>query len=181
MIPGFRLELAEHLAGTCPDQDDSGPNFGAPVFACHHSKPGDEILCRGWLAAVGNAHPSVRLLVLRGKLDGEALHPDPSWPPLHASFHELIAKLRLALHLHHLVRRGRDLMGNGEYLATSRDHRDRQLAAAHREGRGPRAVRGVLPGGRMTPERESSVHEMRIWAPSRRMAPRMSGRVQCCS
>ncbi len=94
MIPGFRLELAEGLVHTCPDEHDSGPDFGAHVFACHHSKPGEEILCRGWLAAVGMAHPSVRLMVMRDQLALETLKPDPSWAPLHRSFAELIAARR---------------------------------------------------------------------------------------
>lgn len=51
-IPNFSLELAENLRGTC-EQD-----FGAPVFACHQSREGEEIVCAGWLAVYGVLHSS---------------------------------------------------------------------------------------------------------------------------
>jgi Family of unknown function (DUF6283) len=92
-IPNFRLELAEGLANTSR-QGGYGPAFGAPMFACHHSRPGDEIVCRGWLAVEGHSHPSVRLAVLRGEYDPEALRPGKGWPRLHRDFGELIEKLR---------------------------------------------------------------------------------------
>lgn len=93
-IPGFDLRMAEKLAATCPDSYGFGPDFGAPVFACHHSRDGDEFPCAGWLAAVGEAHPGVRLRVQAGGIDPEALSPGEDWPELHETFDEMIAKLR---------------------------------------------------------------------------------------
>jgi hypothetical protein len=93
-IPNFDLELAERLARTCPDARGMGPEFGATIFACHESKPGREHACAGWLAAVGHAHPAVRLAVVTGRLDASRLSPRPGWPQLHQNFQSLIAKLR---------------------------------------------------------------------------------------
>lgn len=93
-IPGFRLELAEALAATSPDDRGFGPDLGAPMFACHQSRDGDEVVCAGWLAVHGAAHPSVRLAVLRGDLVPEQLAPGEGWPALEASYQDVIAKLR---------------------------------------------------------------------------------------
>jgi hypothetical protein len=92
-IPNFSLELAEGLRSTCP-AGHLGPDFGAPLFACHQSRPGAEILCAGWLATNGHAHPGVRLKIAQGRIEIEALTPRPGWPALHGSFDELIEKLR---------------------------------------------------------------------------------------
>lgn len=93
-IPHFSLALAEQLAATCPDHRGHGPDFGAPMFACHQSKIGAEVHCAGWLASVGHAHPSVRLSVMRGRLDAERLAPGPDWPQLHDNYGEVLEKLR---------------------------------------------------------------------------------------
>ncbi len=93
-IPNFSLELAEGLAATCPDERGMGPEFGAAQFACHQSRDGAEVVCAGWLAVAGHAHPGVRLDVLRGTVDHAALSPGEDWPELHQSFGEVIEKLR---------------------------------------------------------------------------------------
>lgn len=93
-IPGFSLELAERLAATSPDERGFGPDFGAPQFACHQSRDGGEIVCAGWLAVVGGAHPAVRLNVALGHTPACALNPGEGWPDLHGSFAEVIEKLR---------------------------------------------------------------------------------------
>lgn len=94
VIPNFNLNLAERLAATSPDERGMGPDFGAPQFACHQSRDGEEIVCAGWLAVHGENHPNVRLAVAMGRLPPEALAPGDDWPELHASYHEVIAKLR---------------------------------------------------------------------------------------
>jgi hypothetical protein len=71
-----------------------GPDFDAPQFACHQSRPGEEIVCAGWLAEVGHRHPAVRMGVLTGSVPVEALEPGADWPLLHVSFDEVIHKLR---------------------------------------------------------------------------------------
>ncbi len=94
-IPYFSLDLAEQFAATCPDDRNMGPDFGSPQFACHQSRPGVEIVCAGWLAVVGNAHPGVRLNVALGHTPHEALSPGEGWPALHGSYGEVIEKLRV--------------------------------------------------------------------------------------
>jgi len=93
-IPHFSLELAEGLANTCPDVRGMGPDFGSPQFACHQSQPGAEVVCAGWQAIVGSAHPGVRLNVGLGVVPKAALTPGDDWPELHGSFGEVIEKLR---------------------------------------------------------------------------------------
>jgi hypothetical protein len=84
-IPNFRMELAEDLS-----RCQSG-ELGAPIFACHLSRPGAEIPCAGWVAAHGRESIAIRLMVLQGKLPLEALSPQPE---LHASYDEVMEKLR---------------------------------------------------------------------------------------
>lgn len=93
-IPGFELTMAEGLSTTCPDTNNQGPAWNASWFACHQSASGKEVACRGWLAQVGHAHPRVRLAVLRGELSPEALAPAADWPPLPATYPEVLAKLK---------------------------------------------------------------------------------------
>lgn len=93
-IPNFQITLAEDLAASCPDDRGFGPDFGSPVFACHQSRPSDEVVCTGWLAVVGNCHPMIRLKVMLGGIKAEALAPGPGWPVLHTSFQQVIEKLR---------------------------------------------------------------------------------------
>ncbi|WP_221623305.1 MULTISPECIES: DUF6283 family protein [Burkholderia] len=96
-IPNFDLELAEKLAGTCPDHRGMGPDYGASMFACHQSRQGEEFACAGWLAKVGHRHPAVRLAVAAGRLDPAALKPGVDWPELHDSYREVLDKLRETL------------------------------------------------------------------------------------
>lgn len=90
-IPAFRLELAEALAATCPDDRGMGPEFGAPQFACHQSRPGEEIVCAGWLAQAGLAHPMVRLGIAQGDVAREAVVPRDDLEP---DYQHVIEKLR---------------------------------------------------------------------------------------
>lgn len=93
-IPNFSLELAEKLAGTCPDHRGMGPDFGASMFACHQPPEGDEFACAGWLAKVGHCHPAVRFAVASGRLDPAVLAPGDDWPELHDNYPEVLDKLR---------------------------------------------------------------------------------------
>jgi len=87
-IPNFDLELAENLIGTTSDQ------LGAPLFACHQSRPGREVVCRGWLVAYGWDNIAVRLKLINGSLTPEDLTAGEDWPELHSTFGEVIEKLR---------------------------------------------------------------------------------------
>ncbi|MFC5511131.1 DUF6283 family protein [Massilia jejuensis] len=96
-IPHFDIELAEDLAECCPDEDGHGPDLDASMFACHQSRPGGEFACAGWLAVVGHKHPLVRLAVRDKRLPATALLPGRDWPPLHATYPEVIDKLHATL------------------------------------------------------------------------------------
>lgn len=93
-IPHFDIDLAEALAGTCPDAQGRGPDAGASMFACHASKVGQEFICAGWLAMVGRANVRVRLACRSGRIDPELLSPQPDWPALHKSYSDVLNKLR---------------------------------------------------------------------------------------
>ncbi len=92
-IPRFSIEKARALQATCPDERGFGPDFGAPLFACHKSHEAGEFPCAGWLASVGDAHPMVRLAIMRGDLPKGVLQAGEGWPALHADFQEVLAKL----------------------------------------------------------------------------------------
>lgn len=94
----FRLDLVgrtafpnlrTYAAGTCVLADGTGPDFGAPLFACHKAGTGPARLCAGWLAVEGHAHPSIRLAYGMGLIPAEALHAGDDWPDLFASAVEM--------------------------------------------------------------------------------------------
>jgi hypothetical protein len=86
-IPNFRLELAERLERTTHTE------IGAPIFACHQSRDGDEIVCAGWLARYGWDSISIRLMLLEKRLRPEELEP-PEDIELEPDFESVIQKLR---------------------------------------------------------------------------------------
>lgn len=90
-IPGFVLAKAEALAATSPDERGMGPGWGSPMFACHQSRDGQEVVCAGWLAQVGAAHPGVRLALMQGTMTPDQVQPQTG---LHTTFQEVIRKLR---------------------------------------------------------------------------------------
>jgi hypothetical protein len=64
--------------------------LGAPMFACHKTAEGREIACAGWLAVEGARHVGIRLAVVSGRLDVEALTPThEGWPDLYRSYGDL--------------------------------------------------------------------------------------------
>jgi hypothetical protein len=87
-IPNFSLDLAERLERTTHGE------IGAPMFACHQSREGEEIVCAGWLARYGYNSIAVRMMVLAGRVSPEALEPGVDWPELHETFEDVIVKLR---------------------------------------------------------------------------------------
>lgn len=83
----FTPERWDALAESSPDAKTGfGPEYGAPLFACHKTPDGAERACAGWLAVEGHAHPAVRLAVVTGGLPVCALTPGQDWPELHPSF-----------------------------------------------------------------------------------------------
>lgn len=78
-IPGgYRVDLHENLACTIKSGLDSLPRGAIRAMACHHSRPGEEFVCAGWLhnqLGPGN-NIGARLAVMTGKwpvpdVDGE--------------------------------------------------------------------------------------------------------------
>lgn len=93
-IPNFDLERAERLAQCSPDEDGFGPAPFSPLFACHQSVEGKDIVCAGWLATVGHTSPRARIATRDGRLPVESLKPGVDWPELHQSYPEVLDKLR---------------------------------------------------------------------------------------
>ena len=89
-IPNFSLDLAERLERTTHQE------FGAPIFACHQSREGEEFPCAGWLAVYGADNIAVRMMLIDGRISREALCPGDDWPEMHVSFAEMIEKLRVS-------------------------------------------------------------------------------------
>lgn len=82
----FGPERYELLRVTVADENGGSAPLGAPLFACHKTVEGREISCAGWLAVEGHGHVRVRLAVVQGHLDPDALHPGEGWPALYPSF-----------------------------------------------------------------------------------------------
>ncbi|MFR9753840.1 DUF6283 family protein [Nocardia sp. 004] len=92
VTPGqFPLEAFEALTRTVggPGREVSDT---APMFACHKSPEGDEAACAGWLAVAGWDHFGIRRAVIEGRIDPSVLRPGHNWPPLHASYTEMVTK-----------------------------------------------------------------------------------------
>jgi hypothetical protein len=65
--------------------------LGGPLWACHTSTEGRDMLCASWLARVGLDHLSIRLAVAAGRIPAEALTAGEDWPSLYGSFDSLAA------------------------------------------------------------------------------------------
>lgn len=88
-IPTFRLELAEELVHT------TRQDYGAPIFACHQSKPAQEVICVGWLWRYGWDSIAIRLRLSFEEMRAEELAMPDGWDDrLHRTFDEVINKLR---------------------------------------------------------------------------------------
>jgi uncharacterized protein DUF6283 len=87
-IPNFSMKLAEGLVGTTDTE------FGAPMFACHQSRDGAEIVCAGWLARYGWDSIGVRLGLCAGAFHRDQLEPGEDWPELYPDFEAMLDNLR---------------------------------------------------------------------------------------
>lgn len=85
----FPPERYEALRPTSQTRASGTAPYGAPMFACHKTAEGKEIACAGWLAVEGAGHLTVRVAVVQGALDQDALSIGEDWPELHESFAEL--------------------------------------------------------------------------------------------
>lgn len=82
--PGrFAPERWDVLTQAGANERGYGPEYDAPLFACHRTPEGGERACAGWLATEGANHPRVRLAVLCDQIPAAALTPGADWPDLH--------------------------------------------------------------------------------------------------
>ncbi len=89
--PGeFSAERYELLARTAGGPGAEAP-FHAPLFACHHTADGAEVVCAGWLAVCGHYHLGVRLALACGRLNPDRIGPLPGWPDLFDTYDEMAA------------------------------------------------------------------------------------------
>jgi hypothetical protein len=89
VTPGqFPAERYDALRNTHGYRGREAP-LGAPMFACHKSRDGQEFACAGWLAVEGHDHLGVRVAVAKGVIPSEALEPRDDWPDLYASYDEM--------------------------------------------------------------------------------------------
>lgn len=91
-IPNFSLPLAEGLVRT------TRPDLGAPVFACHQSRPEQQVVCAGWLVRYGWDSIAVRMMLLHKQLTRDDLTIGEDWPEMHSTFEQVITKLREDCH-----------------------------------------------------------------------------------
>lgn len=88
-IPTYKHELAEALVTS------TGREFGAPIFACHQSRPEQEVICIGWLWRYGWHNIAIRLMLSQHRITPEQVDMPPEWDDrLHKTFEEMIEKLR---------------------------------------------------------------------------------------
>lgn len=88
----FPAERWKHMKDTAAPDTHPHPMLGEPVFGCHKGEPGTgrDLACAGYLATLGADHVGVRLAVTLRQLPTSALSPGPNWPPLHASWAEVV-------------------------------------------------------------------------------------------
>lgn len=69
------------------------PTLGDPMFGCHKGEPGtnNDLTCAGWLARFGADHVTVRMAVATGQLPESALQAGTNWPPLHATWDDVVS------------------------------------------------------------------------------------------
>lgn len=89
----FPAERWDELGGTVRDpRTGTHPMRGDAMFGCHKGEPGtgDDLACAGWLVRFGADHVAVRLAVATGRLPEDALVAGRHWPPLHATWDDVV-------------------------------------------------------------------------------------------
>lgn len=85
-IPGFSIEMMRGLRRTVGAED----GFRS-VMACHGSKEGKEIACRGYLFIEGWKNINVRLMASRGEIDPREIEVACADIEMWGSFEEMLA------------------------------------------------------------------------------------------
>lgn len=91
-IPRFDLDLMRRLRGTVGREDGF-----RTIMACHHSKPGAETPCIGYVAVEGWRNLNVRILAMQGRLDIAAIQAAAESLDLWESFEDMLAAYEDAL------------------------------------------------------------------------------------
>lgn len=85
-IPNFSLDLMRRLRNTV------GPGDAfRPIMACHYSKIGKEVSCRGYIAQEGYSNINVRILASKGEIPIKEIEAACEGLDLWGSFYEMLA------------------------------------------------------------------------------------------
>jgi hypothetical protein len=84
-IPGFSLAKMRGLRNTVGKGDAL-----RSIMACHHSKPGAEFACRGYVAVEGWTNINVRILASKGELPVREIEQACKGIELWPSFGEML-------------------------------------------------------------------------------------------
>ncbi len=87
-IPSFSIDKARNLACTV-----GGSDAFRPIMACHLSPEGDEIPCRGYVAAVGWSNLAVRMAAIEGRIDIYGIIDAAEDIELHPTFDDMLDAL----------------------------------------------------------------------------------------
>ena len=68
-----------------------------PIMACHHSQPGAETACIGYVAVEGWRNLNVRVLAMRGRIDLPGIQAATEGLDLWESFEAMLAAFEAAL------------------------------------------------------------------------------------
>lgn len=94
-IEGFEIEKMRNLVNTAPPKGSDQDGFYS-VMACHHSEPGKEYACAGYLAQHGEQNIAVRLMVHMGHVDLLKVQKNCEGIDLYGNFHEMLADFEKA-------------------------------------------------------------------------------------
>lgn len=88
-IQGFEIEKMRNLTNTVPPKGSNQDGFYT-VMACHHSEPGKEYACAGYLARHGEQNIEVRLLNAMGEINLQKVMDNCEGIELYDTFHEML-------------------------------------------------------------------------------------------
>lgn len=94
-IPGFSIVDMRKLANTAPPRGTTHDGFRT-IMACHHSRPGREYACAGYIARHGESNINVRLMAFAGA-DLNKVIANCAGIDLFDNFHEMLDAYEAAL------------------------------------------------------------------------------------
>ncbi|MGE8063755.1 DUF6283 family protein [Pseudomonas sp. NPDC089569] len=94
-IPGFSIEDMRRPANTVPPRGTAQDGF-LTIMACHHSKPGQEYACAGYIAQHGQSNINVRFMARAGT-DLNKVLANCAGIDLYDNFYEMLDTFEAAL------------------------------------------------------------------------------------